>query len=52
MIFSYLAIAAVPNPTLQDTVISQLVKINALQSKWLLLAEIGLPNQFSQLENL
>ena len=38
-----LAIAAVPNPTLQDTVISQLVKINALQSKWLLLAEIGLP---------
>ena len=38
-----MAIAAVPNPTLQDTVISQLVKINALQSKWLLLAEIGLP---------
>ena len=38
-----LAVAAVPNPTLQDIAIAQLVKINALKSKWLLLAEIGLP---------
>ena len=38
-----LALAAVPNPGLQDIAIAQLVKINALQSKWLLLAEIGLP---------
>ena len=38
-----LALAAVPNPELQDIAIAQLVKINALQSKWLLLAEIGLP---------
>ena len=38
-----LAVAAVPNPVLQDIAIAQLVKINALKSKWLLLAEIGLP---------
>ncbi|ABB50208.1 protein with signal peptide [Prochlorococcus marinus str. MIT 9312] len=38
-----LALAAVPNPALQDIAIDQLLKINALQSKWLLLAEIGLP---------
>tara|TARA_B100001989_G_scaffold6762_1_gene4518 strand:- start:3310 stop:6261 length:2952 start_codon:yes stop_codon:yes gene_type:complete len=38
-----LALAAVPNPRLQETIISQLEKINALKTKWLLLAEIGLP---------
>ena len=38
-----LALAALPNPSLQDTIISQLKKINALKTKWLLLAEIGLP---------
>ncbi len=38
-----LALAAVPNPSLQDTIIFQLKKINALKTKWLLLAEIGLP---------
>ena len=47
-----LALAAVPNPELQDIAIAQLVKINAMQSKWLLLAEIGLPKPILAAVNL